>query len=135
MNIAFFLIPKAQVAFLEEDFTVRQALEKMNTHGYTAIPVVSKDGKYLRTVSEGDFLWHLLGADITYGSKGMKEAEQYKLSDVTSSKSNPPVHIMTTIEELLSRAMQQNFIPVIDDSQNFIGIVTRKDIIKHYAKV
>ena len=40
-------------------------------------------------------------------------------------------HLMI-IEELLMRAMNQNFIPVVDDRNLFIGIVTRKDVIKHF---
>ena len=43
------------------------------------------------------------------------------------------------MEDLLDKAMQQNFVPVLDDNKSFIGIVTRKDIMKyfseHYRKV
>ena len=60
MNIAYFLLPKNRVAYLYDDYTFRQGLEKMRHHGYTAIPVISRDGKYVGTVSEGDFLWRLL---------------------------------------------------------------------------
>ena len=37
-------------------------------------------------------------------------------------------------DALLESAMNQNFIPVIDDLDNFIGIVTRRDIISYLAK-
>ena len=37
------------------------------------------------------------------------------------------------MEELLHSAMNQNFIPVVDDFDCFIGIVTRKDIIRYFA--
>ena len=60
MNILSLLMPKTLVAYIEEDDTIRQGLEKMRAHGYTAIPVLSKDGHYMGTVSEGDFLWHML---------------------------------------------------------------------------
>ena len=63
MNIAYFLLPKGQVAFLYDDYTFRQGLEKMHHHGYTAIPVISRSGQYLGTVSEGDFLWQLLSKE------------------------------------------------------------------------
>ena len=45
MNILFFLTPKENVSHVEEDDTFRQALEKMEHHGYTAIPLLGKDGK------------------------------------------------------------------------------------------
>ena len=54
MNIAYFLLPKARVAHVYDDNTFRQGLEKMRHHGYTAIPVISRTGQYVGTVSEGD---------------------------------------------------------------------------------
>ena len=33
------------------------------------------------------------------------------------------------MDELLHRAVNQNFVPVVDDLGTFIGIVTRQDII------
>jgi CBS domain-containing protein len=60
MNIAFFLIPKGDIAYLFDDFSYRQGLEKMRFHGYTSIPVLTRSGKYAGTISEGDFLWNLV---------------------------------------------------------------------------
>lgn len=58
MNILFFLTPKSEVAYIYEDYTIRQALEKMEYHKYSAIPIISKDGKYVGTITEGDFYGH-----------------------------------------------------------------------------
>ena len=66
MNAAFFLTPKANVAFLYEDYTVRQALEKMRAHGYKAIPVLNRDQQYIGTITEGDFLWYLVRDEINF---------------------------------------------------------------------
>ena len=38
------------------------------------------------------------------------------------------------MEDLLAKAINQNFVPVLDDKGSFIGIVTRKDIIRYLAK-
>ena len=135
VNIAYFLIPKSSVAFLYDDFTFRQGLEKMRYHGYTAIPVISRSGKYLGTVSEGDFLWRLLAV---HGEESapltVKETEQLKIRDILQRETYPPVRITVTMEELLANAMNQNFIPVVDDLGNFTGIVTRRDIIRHFSR-
>ena len=56
MNIAYLLIPKHSVAFLYEDNTIRQGLEKLRHHGRSAVPVINRKGQYVGTVSEGDFL-------------------------------------------------------------------------------
>ncbi len=133
MNIAYFLLPKNRVAYLYDDYTFRQGLEKMRYHGYTAIPVISRDGKYVGTVSEGDFLWRLL-ADGRNGPCSMKDLEQLQVRDILRETQYLPVRITVSMEELLSSAMNQNFIPVVDDIGNFIGIVTRKDIIRYFAE-
>ena len=129
MNIAYFLQPKSRIAYLYDDFTFRQGLEKMRNRGYTAIPVITRDGRYAGTVSEGDFLWHLLDA----GGPAMKAAEALRVRDILSGK-YPAVRITVTMDALLESAMNQNFIPVIDDLDNFIGIVTRRDIIGYLAR-
>lgn len=136
MNVAFFMIPKATVAYLYDDFTIRQALEKMSHHGYTAIPVLDREGHYVGTVSEGDFLWYIVhGEGNEVHSMAIENLEHRHLSELNLDASkNPSVQITGTIEELLMRAMNQNFIPIVDDRNLFIGIVTRQAVIKHFYK-
>ena len=136
VNIAYFLLPKSRVAFLYDDFTFRQGLEKMHHHGYTAIPVIDREGKYLGTVSEGDFLWKLLDKENPTEPQtfSMKDMESLHVQDILRPDSYPPVRITVTMEELVNSAKKQNFIPVIDDLGSFIGIVTRQDIIRFLAK-
>ncbi len=132
MNVSFFLVPKANVGFLYSDFTVRQALEKMRHYGYTAIPVIDREGKYVSTISEGDFLWGLLNFEKEDTPVSVQKAEKMPLSGLIHTDKNPPVTIAVSMDELLQRAMNQNFIPVTDDTGVFMGIVTRKDIMKYY---
>ena len=53
MNILFFLTPKQDVAFIYDDFTLRQTLEKMEHHRYSSIPVLTRRGEYAGTITEG----------------------------------------------------------------------------------
>ena len=136
MNIAFFLIPKAETAFLYDDYTVRQALEKMHHHGYSAIPVLNREGEYVGTLSEGDLLWFIVkGEGGEPHTKAIELLEKDYIRDIDLNKeysSNPAVNIMASIDELLMRAMNQNFIPIVDDRGMYIGIVTRKSVIKYF---
>lgn len=135
MNIAYFLLPKSHVAYLYDDCTFRQGLEKMRHHGYTAIPVISRSGKYIGTVSEGDFLWRLLDeGNHRLQSCSMKSLEKLCIRDILRPELYPSVRITVGMEALMNSAMNQNFIPVVDDLGNFIGIVTRKDIIRYFAE-
>ena len=64
MNILFFLTPKQDVAFLYDDFTLRQALEKMEYHRYSSIPMLNRKGEYVGTMTEGDLLWAIKNQGI-----------------------------------------------------------------------
>ena len=135
MNIAYFLLPKNRVAYLHDDHTFRQGLEKMRHHGYTAIPVITRDGHYLGTVSEGDFLWKLLDGDMANPQMlAINAIENLHVEDILRPDQYPPVRITVSMEELVNSAMKQNFIPVVDDLGSFIGIITRQDIIRFFAQ-
>ena len=126
-NILFFLTPKAMCAFLHDDYTVRQALEKMESAGYAALPILNRQGEYKGTLTEGDLLW----AIKNMCNMDMKQAEATKIMDISRRKDNVPVTVTTSMQELVDRASYQNFVPVVDDKNAFIGIVTRRAIIKY----
>ena len=125
-NILQLLKPKSMTSYIYEDSTVRQAVEKMKHHGYTAVPVINQKGEYVKTIAEGDFLWFMLDRDIS----DVTQMEQYSVRDIPKRVVCEPVYVYSTIEDLLMLSMNQNFVPVIDDRGVFIGIVTRKDIIQ-----
>ena len=126
-NILFFLTPKAMCAYLYDDFTVRQALEKMEAAGYTSIPILSRKGEYRGTLTEGDLLWAM--KNMCY--MDMRQAEARRITEITRRKNYIPVRITASMHDLIERASNQNFVPVVDDYGAFIGLVPRKAIIKY----
>lgn len=129
MNVLFFLTPKENVAYIYHDYTVRQALEKMKYYHYTAIPVIDREGHYMGTVTEGDFLWGMLERN----SVTWKDAENWRLSELSLRRDNQAVQLNADIEDLMQLALRQNFVPVVDAHNIFIGIVTRKDIMQYFS--
>ncbi|HIT05741.1 MAG TPA: CBS domain-containing protein [Candidatus Scybalocola faecipullorum] len=130
MNVAFFLTPKREVEYIYSEYTVRQTLEKMSYHKYASIPIIDRYGFYCGTITEGDLLWFIKGM----GGMSLKDAEEVPIMDIPRKMDYLPVHIDSDIDDLIDKALNQNFVPVIDDSDHFIGIVTRKDIILNYCK-
>jgi CBS domain-containing protein len=131
MNIAFFLIPKKEVVCLPMNCTMRQALEKMEYHRYTAVPLLTDKGEYAGTITEGDLLWKMKNTPgLTFAG-----TERILLSEVPRRFTNTAVRISAEIEDLLSLAITQNFIPVVDDGDIFIGMIRRREIIEYYAKL
>jgi CBS domain-containing protein len=129
MNVLFFLLPKASCAFINETDTLRQVLEKMEHHHYTAIPLLSKEGKYLGIISEGDLLYYFKNNNVSKES-----LNQINIKNVKITKEIKAITINNSIESLVELIINQNFVPVIDDSKTFIGIITRKKVIEYLVK-
>ena len=130
MNILFFLTPKSEVAYINEDDTLRQAMEKMEARRYTAVPIITRQGKYAGTLTEGDLLW---GIKNKY-ALSLKDAEKIRIIEIPRHADNKPVSADARMEDLIDRVLNQNFVPVLDDQKNFIGIITRKDVISYLCR-
>ena len=130
MNVLMLLKPKDTVKYIYDTNTLRQGFEKMRAHSYTAIPVISEDGTYVGTVSEGDFLYYI----VDLQNSAIREKEKHSVKDIIRKNFNPAVKIDVSMDELLNRAVNQNFVPVVDDRGTFIGIVTRQDILKYFIE-
>lgn len=129
MNILFLLTPKAKCAYLRAEDTMRQALEKMEACQYAALPILAKDGSYVGTLTEGDLLWAIKELETA----DLQELENHRIMQIAHRKDNQPVSITARVEDLISKAVTQNFVPVVDDRDTFIGIVTRKAIMQYFS--
>ncbi len=127
MNILFFLTPKTDCAYLEEDESIREAMERMEKTEFTALPILSKEGAYVGTMTEGD----LLRAVKNLCLMDMRQAEKHNIFECTHSRECRAISVSTQIDDLVSVAIDQNFVPVVDDKNAFIGIVTRKAILQY----
>lgn len=129
MNILFFLTPKSEVAYVYAEESLKQALDRMEEHKYSAVPVLTKQGRYIGTLTEGDLLWY-----IKDKMDCLEEGGRIPVTDIPRRLDNYPVSIGCKMEDLLEKAMNQNFVPVLDDNKSFIGIVTRKDIMRYFSQ-
>lgn len=125
LNILKFLKPKSTVAYIDSGSTMRQAIEKLHYHGYTAIPVINDKGEYVGTLSEGDILWNLYDKRIA----SITDSENIRIIDILREDFNPAMKIDAQPDEFFERILSQNFIPVIDDRGVFVGIITRRDVL------
>ena len=126
-NVLFFLTPKAMCSYLYDDYTMRQALEKMEASHFAALPILNRRGEYRGTLTEGDLLWGL--KNICY--MDMRQAEARKIMEIDRRKDFLPVRVTASMHDLVERSANQNFVPVVDDKNAFIGLITRRAIIQH----
>jgi len=128
VNILAFVKPKNDVVFVYDDDTVKDALVKLENHRFTSIPVLNKDGNYIGTLTEGDLLWNI--KNIVNFS--MKQAEKMSIKELKRFRDYEIIEITANMSELINKATTENFVPVVDQHGLFIGIVTRKEIIKYF---
>ena len=124
------MTPKAMCSFVYDDYSVRQALEKMETAGYAALPILNHRGEYRGTLTEGDLLWAL--KNMCY--MDIRQAEARRIMEISRRRDYVPVRVTTDMKDLVTRASTQNFVPVVDDKDAFIGIIKRSDIVKYCAE-
>lgn len=129
-NIAFYLTPKTNVAYVEDDITLKQLIHKMEYHGYSSIPILDSNGIYIGTITEGDILRKIKSRE----DLSLKKTGKIPIVNINRRKEYKPVSINAKFIDLLSIIVNQNYVPVIDDQGVFIGIVTRGDIIEGFKK-
>ncbi|MBQ7433770.1 MAG: CBS domain-containing protein [Lachnospiraceae bacterium] len=127
VNVLGLLRPKYEITYLTDEDVLEDALEVLRESGFTAVPVLRQNGQYVGSISEGDFLWAIV-------REGETVLQTSKVKDILRRGWNPATDIRVSMEKLLMRSANQNFIPVVDDRRYFVGIVTRKDIITTFGQ-
>ena len=125
-SIISLLTPKKLTFYLDENSTIRQALEKFDVHKFSVVPIINKDGKYCGTLSEGDILRFIKNV----ANFNMKIAENVLIKDIDHYRPYQALRIDALILEVFTLSLEQNFIPIIDDNDIYIGIIKRKEVIR-----
>ena len=128
MDISAFLKPKNEVILIYDDQSIHDALETMEKSRYTSIPIISRDGRYVGTLTEGDLLWEIKNT----AQFNIKKAEKILVGQMHRLRDYESIHISENIDQLIIKASNENFVPVINDSGLFVGIVTRKTLLDYF---
>lgn len=130
INILMFLTPKSKIKTIDETMSIRQVLEIFEHYRYQVVPLLSKDGKYLHSISEGDLL-HYLKNNLKFD---IKEYENHNINEVPIYRDYNAINVREELPYLFYKLKDQNYVPVIDDKGSFIGIITRKSILEYLIK-
>ena len=130
MKILPFIKPKSEVVFVYNDDTVQNALASLEKHRFSSIPILDREGYYVGTLTEGDLLWGIkVNCDFN-----IQKANGLLISNFKRYRDYLTINIDANMDELISKAMNENFVPVVDAHNLFIGIVTRKSIINYFLE-
>ena len=126
MNILASLTPKSDVDYVMDEATLFKVLQTMEHRNFSAIPIINKKGRYIGTITSGD----VLGCIKENFNLSVKDSAKFPVRNVRRTRDYIAIGVHATFEEILDMAVDQNFVPVVDDDDNFIGILTRKEIMK-----
>lgn len=125
VSLLSFLTPKSETLYLNQNSTIRQTLEKFDVHKFSVVPLIDDEGFFVSTVSEGDILRFIKNTC----SFDINVSEKVRIKEIELYRPYKPLSIWTPMEEVVRLALEQNFIPIIDDRGVYIGIIKRKSII------
>lgn len=129
MNITSFLKPVYDITFVYDHQNLNDALQTMTKHRYTSIPVINQEQHYVGTLTEGDILQFLLTNNDCFSQENLSK---FKVSDVKRHRDYEPIHVDALMPTLLSKASNENFVPIVDQHDKFVGIITRKTLLEYF---
>ncbi len=130
---------------------VSEIAELLHTHHFTGVPVVNAEGRVIGTISERDFITATSGLYLpTYiklpssmdyiqgGSKGLPHVVQQVVTATAKDIMNQDVPFArpdTTLEQvaMMFAVKRVNPIPVTDETNRLLGIISRSDLIKFFT--
>ncbi|MCQ2512849.1 MAG: CBS domain-containing protein [Lachnospiraceae bacterium] len=126
MNILACLTPKSDVDYITDEATLFKAMQTMLNRNFSAIPIINKKGRYVGTITAAD----ILGCIKENFDLSLKESANFPIRNVRRTRDYKAIGVNTLMEGILEKAVDQNFVPVVDDEDNFIGILTRTEIMR-----
>lgn len=128
-SIVSLITPKKSTFYIEKDSTVRQALEKFDAHKFSVVPMIDGNGEYIGTLSEGDILRYIKNHHYF----DVKVSENTRIDQIEHYRPYKALGINATMMDVYKLSLSQNFVPLIDDKNHFIGIIKRSAILKYFV--
>lgn len=125
-----FIVTADNVATVRTENNLLHALTILSTLGYSSIPVLDMEGKLKGQVTL---------ADIISGIKAIPTYDWESLQTRTVSEvmnaSPGYVYNDSELEDVLNQLVSHNYVAVIDKTGCFMGIVTRKMLLRRINKL
>ena len=102
-------------------------MRTIRVHGYTAIPVLNEEEQYVGSVTEGDFLRHIMAV----GNTDLKFQEHYRIGSIMRKECYPALSIDADEKQVIAVALNQNYVPIVDGRGALCGIITRQTLISY----
>ncbi|KRL62996.1 cyclic-di-AMP-binding protein CbpB [Lactobacillus psittaci] len=126
-----FLIPASKIAFVQADAPLYHAFLLLSKVKYAKIPVLDSEQKVVGLVSLAMITEKMLTNDDIV----IEPLSNLKVKDVMQTNFPAINFVQTTLEKQLHLLIDNPFIPVVNDSGVFQGLLTRREWIKAFNYV
>ena len=119
-----FLTPARNLAVLIDTHNVDHAILVLSQISYTRIPVVTDQRKFVGTISLTDILSYQMREEIP--------DEEFSSMDIVhmTKKDGERLGEDFDVTDVLHKLVEESFLPVVAADDTFLGIITRKSILK-----
>ena len=107
MNVLFFLTPKSEVTYVIEDYKLSKVMDIMEETGYTALPMIDRQGRYVGSVTEGD----ILRAIREKKELSLDQVGEITVVNIPRKTDIKPVSGTADMIDMIRRALEQNYVP------------------------
>ncbi|MGT2887771.1 CBS domain-containing protein [Streptococcus didelphis] len=119
-----YLIPAADLAIFIDTHNSDHVMLLLVSNGFSRVPVITKDKVFKGTISISDIL--------AYKDKHGLTDWEMRLTDIGKMVNTKIAAIShrVNLTVIMHKLVEFPFLPVVDDKNHFIGIITRKSILK-----
>ena len=110
---------------MEEDHTLDHAMLVLTHVRYSLIPVVNRQNKLTGLIS----LAMILNQVATLEEIDLSQLHDFQVKEAMETNF-PTITLETDIEDVLNELVDHNFLCITNENKEFVGIVTRKEVLK-----
>lgn len=119
-----YLIPAEELAIFINTHNADHVMLLLVSNGFSRVPVITKEKQYVGTISISDMMTYQAKRQLTDW-----EMTQTNIGDMVNTKIET-INITSSLTEIMHKLVDFPFLPVVNDDNRFIGIITRKSILK-----
>lgn len=123
-HLGTYLTPAEDVAVFIDTHNTDHVLLLLARNGFSRVPVITKDKTYVGTISVSDIVNYQL--QHNYSNEKMADLD---IAHMVNGKIGT-VSVDADLTEVMHKLVDYPFLPVLDSEQTFVGIITRKSILK-----
>lgn len=119
-----YLIPEQDLAIFIDTHNADHVMLLLVSNGFSRVPVITREKKYVGTISISDIMMYQSKRQLTDW-----EMSQTDIGEMVNTKIET-ISITSSLTEIMHKLIDYPFLPVVDRANRFVGIITRKSILK-----